>query len=162
MAENAQPALPHNKTSLSSSLNQLSILVGNIKKIFHSVEPDTNNMMVYGHLIRNTLLLAAMEFGNECKGVLTANGYAPLGGPTRWSTVDFVKVLQPLRLTDMKYSLAIIHRYPAARRSQVGAHKQLPNPCPGMMPTMPSSMTESFIFLELLWSTRSTRCLPVQ
>lgn len=83
MAENAQPALPHDRASLSSSLNQLSIIVGNINNIFHSVEPDTNNMTVYGHLIRNTLLLAAMEFESECKGVLTANGYAPPGGPTR-------------------------------------------------------------------------------
>lgn len=130
MAENAQPALPHDEVSLSSSLNQLSILVGNIKNIFHSVEPDTNNMTVYGHLIRNTLLLAAMEFENECKGVLTANGYVPSGGPNRWSTADFVKVLQPLRLTEYEVQLgyypSIPSRSPFACWNAQAATQSLP------------------------------------
>lgn len=62
-------------------------------------------MGVYGHLIRNTLLLAAMEFENECKGVLSANGYTPAANPNRWTTGDFVKALQPLRLTEYEVQL---------------------------------------------------------
>lgn len=125
MEENAQPSLSHNDVSLSSSVNQLSILVTNIKSIFHSVEPDQNNIGVYGHLVRNTLLLAAMEFENECKGVLTANGYTPSGGPTRWSTADFIKVLNPLRLTEYELQLGY---YPAIqpRSPFVGWNDQAP------------------------------------
>ena len=62
-------------------------------------------MAVYGHMIRNTLLLAAMEFENECKGLLSAHSYTPIHGPNRWNTSDFVKVLAPLRLADFEVSL---------------------------------------------------------
>jgi hypothetical protein len=105
--ENAQPPLPHDAVSMSSSLNQLTILVRNLEEIFRSVEPSQGNMQVYGHLIRNTLLLAAMEFENECKGVLKANGYVPKG---QWTTKHFVKVLSPLRLQEYAVDLAF---YPA-------------------------------------------------
>jgi hypothetical protein len=96
IAENKDPPLPHDPVSLSSSLNQLTVLVRNLEEIFRSIEPTQDNMRVYGHLIRNTLLLAAMEFENECKGVLEAHGYSPASGSGRWSTVDFIKLLAPL------------------------------------------------------------------
>jgi hypothetical protein len=70
------------------------------------VEPNQANMQTYGHHNRNTLLLAAMEFENESKGVLNANGYIPNASSGRWSTVDFVKVLGPLRLQEYKVDLA--------------------------------------------------------
>jgi hypothetical protein len=110
MEENAQPPLPHDAVSMSSSVNQLTILVRNLEEIFRSIEPSQANMQTYGHLIRNTLLLAAMEFENECKGVLTANGYSPAPANARWSTADFVKVLSPLRLQEFEVDLSF---YPA-------------------------------------------------
>lgn len=118
MAENKQMALPHNASSLASSVNQLSVFTRNLREIFYSVEPDQNNLNVYGHTIRNTLLLAAMEFENECRGVLSANGYVPPNGQDRWSTVDFVKVMQPLRLAEFEVRLrhypSIAPRFPFA------------------------------------------------
>lgn len=118
MAENAQPQLPHDNNSLASSLNQLALLVASIRDIFYSIEPHQNNINVYGHLIRNTLLLAAIEFENECKGVLSANEYTPVGNTNRWTTGDFVKVLHPLRLLEYEVQLgyypAIIPRLPFA------------------------------------------------
>jgi len=110
MEENADRPLPHDAVSLSSSLNQLTVLVRNLEEIFRSIEPTQANMHVYGHLIRNTLLLAAMEFENECKGVLSANGYIPPSASGRWSTVDFIKVLGPLRLQEFEVNLSF---YPA-------------------------------------------------
>lgn len=103
--ENAQTPLPHDKSSLSTSLNQLSIMVEQFKEIFKSVEPTGRNLQSFGSLIRNVLLLAAMEFENECKGVLNANGYKPVGGGDRWTTVDFVKTLRPLRLGEYQVRL---------------------------------------------------------
>ena len=113
MEENAQRPLPHDAVAMSASLNQLTILVRNLEDIFRSVEPSLANLQVYGHLIRNTLLLAAMEFENECKGVLRANGYVPGSNNARWTTVDFVKVLAPLRLREYAVDLAF---YPAIPR----------------------------------------------
>jgi hypothetical protein len=83
MEENAQPPLPHDTTSMSSSMNQLTSLVRNLEDIFRSVEPNQANMQTYGHQIRNTLLLAAMEFENECKGVLNENGSDGVDAPRR-------------------------------------------------------------------------------
>ena len=103
-AENSAPPLPHDAGSLSSSMNQLTVLMQNLEEIFRSIEPDQANMHVFGPLIRNTLLLAAMEFENECKGVLEANGYTPASA--RWSTADFIKVLGPLRLEEFDVKLA--------------------------------------------------------
>lgn len=77
--------------------------------------------MTYGHLIRNTLLLAAMEFENECKGVLVANNYVPPGGP-RWNTTDFVKVLGPLRLQEYEVHLNFLPScYPTQSISELGS-----------------------------------------
>ncbi|WP_342111620.1 hypothetical protein [Methylobacterium sp. SI9] len=130
MAENAQMTLPHNANSLSSSINQLSVLVDNIKDVFRSVEPDQNNLSVYGHNIRNLLLLAAMEFENECKGIMSANGYVPQRGQNYWSTVDFVKLLQPLRLAEfevrLRYYPAIQPRIPFANWSDQAPTQSLP------------------------------------
>jgi hypothetical protein len=110
MEENADLPLPHDAVLLSSSLNQLTVLVRNLEEVFRSIEPTQANMHVYGHLIRNILLLAAMEFESECKGVLAAHGYTPPSGSGRWSTADFVKVLAPLRLQEFEVNLSL---YPA-------------------------------------------------
>jgi hypothetical protein len=125
MEENAQPPLPHDAISMSSSVNQLTILVRNLEEIFRSLEPTQANLQAYGHQIRNTLLLAAMEFENECKGVLNANGYVPKATGGRWSTVDFAKVFGPLRLQEYKVDLAF---YPAigSRKPFQGWNAQAP------------------------------------
>lgn len=127
MWENAQTPLPHDANALSSSLNQLSMLLKNITDLFHSIEPDQSNMGAYGHLIRNTLLIAAMEFENECKGILRANGYA---AAERLSTADFVKLMAPLRLDEYEVQLifyaATPRRSPFARWSPLAPTQSLP------------------------------------
>ncbi|MHC2090412.1 hypothetical protein [Methylobacterium sp. CM6244] len=112
--EGGQPELPHDPRVKTSSINQLTILISYLKEVFRSVEPTSGNMQVYGHTIRNVLLLSSMEFENECRGVLTANGY-PQPPRDRWTTNDFIKVLAPLRLNE--YEVELSH-YPtvAARR----------------------------------------------
>jgi hypothetical protein len=115
MTENAQPPLPDDAVSRSASVNQLTVLVKDMEEVFRSVEPHPNNMKTFGHRIRNVLLLAAMEFENECKGLLSANTYTPAG---KWSTVDFVKVLAPLRLDEFEVELPFYPEVPPRKPFQ--------------------------------------------
>jgi hypothetical protein len=102
--ENMATPLPHDAVALANSLNQLSIMIEEMKAIMHHIQPDDSNLSTYGHQTRNVLLLAAMEFENECKGVLRANDYnAP---SDRFSTNDFVKLLGPLRLAEYAVQLS--------------------------------------------------------
>jgi hypothetical protein len=102
--ENMATTLPHDAIALANSLNQLSILIEELKAIMRYIQPDNSNLSSYGHQTRNVLLLAAMEFENECKGVLRANAYnAP---SDRFSTNDFVKLLGPLRLAEYAVQLS--------------------------------------------------------
>jgi len=101
--ENMATTLPHDAVVLANSLNQLSIMTEELKTIMRYIQPDHSNLATYGHQMRNVLLLAAMEFENECKGVLRINGYnAP---NDRFSTNDFVKLHGPLRLAEYTVQL---------------------------------------------------------
>ena len=146
MEENADPPLPHDAVSLSSSLNQLTVLVRSLEEIFRSIEPTQANMHVYGHLIRNTLLLAAMEFENECKGVLNAHGYIPASTSGRWSTVDFIKVLGPLRLQQFEVNLSFYPAIASRKPFQGWMLRLLHSPCHGMTPIMQSNTTGNASF----------------
>ena len=110
MAENRQGPMPHNPESLAASVNQLDILVSMLKDVFRSIEPNPSNFDSYGSLIRNILLLAAMEFENECRGILNANGY--VGTSTRLNTNDYVKICGPLRLQDYGVALPFFPSLP--------------------------------------------------
>jgi hypothetical protein len=102
--ENMAAMLPHDKSSLANSVNQLSILIEELKEIMRYVQPDKSNLNCYGHHTRNVLLLACMEFENECKGVLRAHSYS--ASNNYYSTNDFVKLLKPLRLSEYTIRLS--------------------------------------------------------
>lgn len=115
--------LPHDAVSLSTSMNQLTLLVRNLKDIFTVVEPNQGTIQAYGPLIRNTLLLAAMDFENECKGVLRANNY--VSPNTYWKTEDYVKLCSALRLEEYEISLGFYSAV-APRRPFSGWNAQAP------------------------------------
>ena len=76
-------------------------------EIFRRVEPDGANAgVIYGHEIRNLLALACMEVESSWKSILKANHYrsAP-GRPPRFSTNDYVKLRDPLRLAEYEVRL---------------------------------------------------------
>jgi len=103
LSEDALDVLPAERSTMLGSLNSLHILVTSLQSIFRSVEPTAANLRTYGHDIRNVLLLACMEFENECKGVLRANQYKATR--QRWNTQDYVKLARPLRLSGFSVSL---------------------------------------------------------
>lgn len=108
MGENMTTVLPHDVDALANSLNQLKILIEEIKRILTYIQPNSSNLATYGHHTRNVLILAAMEFENECKGVLRTHHYKPKKGI--FDTRDFIKLLVPLKLDE--YEIILSH-YPS-------------------------------------------------
>jgi hypothetical protein len=101
------------ETVLRRSVIAAEVLVSQLKTLFRTVEPDTDNLNAFGQEIRNVLLLACMEAESAWTGILRANeyfGYDSDGKPTkRLSTRDYVKLASPMMLK--KYSVSMIH-YP--------------------------------------------------
>lgn len=91
---------------LRSSQTQLEALLSDLDAICRVVEPSGDTLNVYGHEIRNLLILAATEVEMHMAGVMIANGETR----ERLTTASYVKLAGPLRLRD--YSVRF-HRYPA-------------------------------------------------
>jgi hypothetical protein len=90
----------------TQSLVALRLLLLKMLDIFESVEPVGTNLSVYGHKVRELLLLAATEAEASWCAVLKANGYIK----GRLKTTDYVKLLNPMLLAS--YSLRLTS-YPA-------------------------------------------------
>jgi hypothetical protein len=103
-AENMGHTLPHNKVALANSVNQLSILIRELKLTMEYIHPSAQNLSSFGHHSRNVLLLASMDFENECRGLLQEHGYTTANN--RFSTNDYAKVAAPLRLSEYEVTLS--------------------------------------------------------
>ncbi len=90
---------------MASTLNQVRSLVGMLDTIFQAIHPVQANMACYGNSIRNLLILACTECEAQWRGILAANGTAPV----RPSTQDYVKLAPAMRLSE--YAVKLQH-YP--------------------------------------------------
>jgi hypothetical protein len=97
-------------TARTQSFVALRLLLAKLVEVFENIEPAGQNLQVYGHKVRELLLLAAMEAEASWPAVLKANGYIPNG---RLQTGDYVKLLNPMLLDS--YSLGLTS-YPAFPR----------------------------------------------
>jgi len=95
--------LPYDKNEFISSINQLHVLIENLKSIFLTIHPEGKNLEAYGHNIRNLLILACTEVEAQFKGILIQNGYNPK--KDTHNTKDFFELNKPLKLED--YSLKL-------------------------------------------------------
>jgi hypothetical protein len=82
------------------------VLTGRLRELFGYVDPDRQNDTSFGFEQRSLLILACTEVESAWKSVLTANGAAPRRGNGRWSTEDYVRLLQPLRLAEWSVKLS--------------------------------------------------------
>ncbi len=82
-----------------TSTGQLHALIQELQAICRVVHPIEANFQVYGHEIRNLLIIAATEVEAQWKGVLQANGAQ---AETR---IDYVKLSPAMKLPD--YEVAI-------------------------------------------------------
>jgi hypothetical protein len=101
--------IPINQSSYLKSLSSLAILSENLTSIFRIVEPELTNFDVFGHEIRNLLIVACTEVEAQCKAILDANNYAT----RRLSTNDYVKLLTPLKLAEYEISFPLYPSIPA-------------------------------------------------
>ena len=92
------PAEDNNRHKRANSAGQMMALIEQLQEICRVVHPIGNNMQVYGHEIRNVLMLACMEVEAHCKRILLSNAQ------TADNMGDFVKLSQPLKLTDYSVS----------------------------------------------------------
>jgi len=79
---------------VATNIGQSRTLVRGLQTICQTVEPRASNFKVYGHEIRNLLILAATEVETHWRGVLVANGFSG----DRPTTADYIKLLHPMRL----------------------------------------------------------------
>jgi len=91
--------------AFTQSFVALKLLLAKMQDIFETVEPGSSNLQTYGHKTRELLLIAAMEVEASWAAALKANKYAG----DRFTTKDYVKLLEPMRLDS--FSL-ILRSYP--------------------------------------------------
>jgi hypothetical protein len=80
---------------------QLAALVDQLERIFRVVHPTPANFQVFGHEIRNLLILASTEVEAHSKGILKANGAEST------STNDYVKLLSAMKLDEYAIFLSL-------------------------------------------------------
>ena len=93
---------------LNQSSVSLRILLRKLNELFEVVEPNTINLSVYGHSIRELLLLACMEVESSWSAVLREHNYSTKT-ENRWNTSDYIKLLDPMLL---KFYAASLRAYP--------------------------------------------------
>jgi hypothetical protein len=104
---NLQQAI--DQKALTQSFVALKLLLAKMQDVFETVEPSPSNLQTYGHKIRELLLLAAMEVEASWAAVLKANGYAE----DRFTTRDYVKLLEPMRLDSFVLALRSYPGFPS-------------------------------------------------
>ena len=94
---------------IASSVAQLTSLVHKLLEISQVVEPCEENLQVYGHKLRECILIAAMEVESHWKSVLVSNGYED----GRLNTNDYFKTMEPLKLHE--YSIKFV-KFPKLKK----------------------------------------------
>lgn len=107
-AGNINKAISQEK--LNESFVSLRILLNKLEGLFETVEPTTANLQVYGHKIREILLLACMEVESSWSAVLKENEYF---SENRLTTNDYVKLAAPMFLDGYEMFLQSYPNFPS-------------------------------------------------
>lgn len=95
------PGCENLESELASLRGQLVTLMRQLERICQTVHPCGKTFAVYGHDIRNLLILASTEAETHWRSVLLANGVQK----DRYSTNDYVQLVEPMRLDE--YAIAL-------------------------------------------------------
>lgn len=90
----------------SNLLRQIEIILDDLDSIFKVVSPHKKQYSVYGHAIRNVIMLACTELDSRMQHILTNNAVRPIG--KYFQMKDYHKLKGTLRLDE--YSLSF-YRY---------------------------------------------------
>ncbi len=90
------PSITNEKTFIASARSQLTLLVRRLETICQTVQPSPQTFDVYGHEIRNLLILAATEAEMHWRGILSAN----CASARQFNSNEYVKLVGPLKLSE--------------------------------------------------------------
>jgi|GEM_PF-941937 len=91
-----------NRIEYCNRLNQLEILIDDLKSIFKVIAPTQNNLKSYGHAIRNLIIIACTEIDDMMSIILKNNGIESIG--SFYNMNDYIKLCIPLACN--KYSIS--------------------------------------------------------
>ena len=86
----------------SNQLRQLEIILDDIAEVFKVIAPHHNQFSVFGHAIRNIIILACTELDARMQSILANNGVSPDG--KYFEMKDYFKLKSPLKLDEYKLS----------------------------------------------------------
>ena len=95
------PSVEVESRALALGIGQALALTRRLDLICQTVNPAPETLAVYGHEIRNLLILAATEVETHWRGVLVANGTTR----ERLTTAHYARLLRPMRLAEYAVSL---------------------------------------------------------
>lgn len=75
-----------------------------LRELFHHTEPSCKS--AYGQATRELLILACTEVESAWRSVLKVNQYSAGNPNGRWTTSDYVKLLQPMHLNEWVVKLS--------------------------------------------------------
>ncbi len=116
------PIIPIDNSAYQKSLSQLALLTDRLALVFRTVEPESDNLEVYGHEVRNLLIIACTEVEAQWKAILDANSYP---WDKTCSTNDYVKLPSPLKLAEYEVELPL---YPEIQPLRPFSNWALSNP----------------------------------
>lgn len=90
------PSVLVEKAYVAGARSQLTLLTRRLQTICQTVQPSEKTLAVYGHEIRNLLILAATEVEMHWRGILIANGRTAL----KFNTNEYIKLVEPLKLLE--------------------------------------------------------------
>lgn len=88
------------ESGIAIAAGQLAVLTRSVERIFQTVHPDEANFNVYGHDIRNLLILACTEVEAQWRGILTANGLEN----KKFSTKEYFALKDAMKLDQCSFA----------------------------------------------------------
>ena len=92
----------NNFQEYSNQLRQLEIILDDMAEVFKTVAPSHKQFSVYGHAIRNIIILACTELDARMQDILANNGVNP--NRKYFEMKDYFKVKDPLKLDEYELS----------------------------------------------------------
>jgi hypothetical protein len=97
------PHDPDARNETAIAHDQIAVLTDQLKGICQTIHPVSQNLTVYGHEIRNLLILASTEVEALWRGILTVNHASPSGRD--FTTRDYVKLVPALKAARIRCTL---------------------------------------------------------
>lgn len=86
----------------SNQIRQLEIILDDMAEVFKVVAPHSKQRSVYGHAIRNIIILACTELDARMQSILANNGVEPIG--KYFEMKDYFKLKEVLKLNEYELS----------------------------------------------------------